>query len=99
MTKKNRAGRLPKNESKREESWENALALIMAYDDLTILIEDCDELHLRFQQMLHRHPERHALIVPGIERAEDMRRRVAQLRRRSKQARELLVKWKEEFDK
>ena len=99
MTKKNRVGRLPKDESRREENWENALALIMAYDDLTILIEDCDELHLRFQQMLRRHPERHALIVPGIERAEDMRQRVARLRRQCEQAKQLLIEWKEELDK
>lgn len=97
--KKNRVGRLPKEESRREQEWENALALVMAYEDLSILVEDCDELHLRFQQMLHRHPERQALIVPGIERAETMRRRVLRLRRNCEQARGLLVKWKEEFDK
>jgi hypothetical protein len=97
--KKNRVGRLPKEESRREQEWENALALVMAYEDLSILVEDCDELHLRFQQMLHRHPERHALIVPGIERAEDMRQRVCRLRKQCAQARELLVKWKEELDK
>ena len=97
--KKNRVGRLPKEDSRREQEWENALALIMAYGDLSILLEDCDELHLRFQQMLRRYPERTALIVPGIERAEDMRKRVARLRRQSEQARASFVQWREEFDK
>jgi len=99
MKGNSRVGRLSKEESKREADWENALALVMAYDDLSALIADCDELHLRFQQMLHRHPERMALIVPGIERAENMRQRILKLREHCERARELFVKWREEFDK
>jgi len=97
--KSNRAGRLPKEEARRQENWENALALIMAYDDLTMLIEDCDELHLRLRQVQHRHPERLALIAPGIERAEDMRRRILCLREHCEQARILFVQWREKFDR
>jgi hypothetical protein len=71
----------------------------MAYADLSVLIEDCDELHLRLRQVLHRHPERAVLIAPGLERTEDMRRRILKLREHCERAKELFVKWREEFDK
>jgi hypothetical protein len=95
----NRRGRMPKELARLECTWENALALIIAEADFTELARDCDELYIRFQQMLHRYPEREELIVPGMERAENMRSRILRLQDDCEQAREKFVRWKEQFDK